>query len=232
MAIAEVAGQRAGVVYVNNVDSTTVAFPANVTAGNLLVVLGCVWKSGGNTGVTITDTRSTSYTVRWYQNSANTNFSIYLAFGIAPSSGACTVTIDPSDLGNSIEGAIDEFSGVADPPEDVNGGSTEGSSTTPADSLTTLTADALLLGVMGHASAGSPTLTPGAGYTQIGENEDSFELPFNGVFRIVTTAQAYTVDWITGASVAWEAATEAMKPSTPAAIVEEEYWLRPRRVVT
>src|SRR3990167_2053166 len=213
MAIAEVSGQRATGT-ASAVGSTTIAFPANVAAGDLLVVLGAVWASGGNTSIAVTDTRSTTYTVRKYQNSADTNYDTFIAFGIAPSAGACTVTIDPDNGSNYISASIDEFSGVADPPEDVNGGSTEGNSTTPADSLTTLTADALLLGVMGHASFLNPSLTPGAGYTQIGEYEDNQTIvAHNAVFRLVTTAQAHTIDWTVADAVLWEASSEAFKPA-------------------
>lgn len=216
MAIAEVGSgsQRATATTLNGGGSHTVAYPANVTSGNLLVVCGAYWQTVAPTSVTVTDSLSTSYTVVlgtvW-----DGNWRPFIAYGIAPSSGANTVTIDPQ--GTSLYGssAIDEFSGVdTGSPVDATNQVATGSSTTPAVSITTATADALLIGCVTGGIVAAGGLTPGASYTQIGELEDSAGTwDFNAVFRLATTATSYSVDWTKATSAGWSAITIAFKAS-------------------
>lgn len=218
-AIAEVgSGTQRACKSAANVDSTTQAFPGNVTAGNLLVVVGNNFHTGGST-VAISDSLGTSYTVM--ESNPYTDHASYIAYGIAPSSGANTVTINPTTTGNYIGVCQDEFSGVdTGSPLDVNGGVSTGTSTTAADSITTGTANALIIGVMGHRDpAGVVALTPGGSYTEIGEQQDaSNQEAYNAVFRIATTAQAYTVDWTIGSSQPWFVRTASFKEATASAV--------------
>jgi len=69
--IAEVSGQRAK-GQADDVVSASVAFPNNVTANNLLVAAGTVWRDLGGTTIAISDTRGTSYTVRTFVSTTNT----------------------------------------------------------------------------------------------------------------------------------------------------------------
>ncbi len=195
-----------------NVDSADLAYPGNVTANNLLVCAGANWRNTGAT-IAVSDTRGTSYTV--LSTTLATNITLFIAYGIAPSSGANTVTVDPTSTGNYPSFSCDEFSGVhTSTPLDVDGGSSTNTGTAVSDSLTTLTANALLIGVMTHSASMTYTLTPGGSYTQIGEVEDnSGSTAFNAVFRIVTTATSYDVDWTLGTSATWAAYTAAFKPA-------------------
>jgi len=196
-----------------NADSGTLAFPGSVTSGNLLVVSGANWKSGGSSvTVAVSDTRSTSYTVL---ETYDGEMTLFIAYGVASSSGACTVTVDPAGTANYFSYSIDEFTGQDATPLDVDGGSSNGTSTTPADSVTTATANDLIIGVMTQSTASSISLTPGGSYTEIGEEEDNGTYQgHNAVFRIVTTAQAYSVDWTMGSSQYWVAKTAAFKEAT------------------
>lgn len=209
MAIAEVGGgtQRATVEFAGA--PGTLAFPANVASGSLLIVAGgCYQGSAAPTAVVVTDTRSTSYTTILGAVLSGQSRG-FLAYGISPSAGACTVTVNPEGTSDTGSFSIDEFSGVVDPPLDVDGGSTTGTSTTPADALTTVTANDLLIGVMIHFSADT-ALAPTSG-TQIGEIESNANQCHAASFQVVTTAQAYTVSWSAGASVVWAATTAAFK---------------------
>src|SRR5262245_6651392 len=91
-AITEVAGQATMKNYSTAVGSGTQAFPTNVTSGNLIVVAG--FTGGGGTSVAVTDSRSTSYTV--LRATIAPSNQIFIAYGVAPTSGTCTVTVDPS----------------------------------------------------------------------------------------------------------------------------------------
>jgi|CXWL01.1.fsa_nt_gi hypothetical protein len=219
-AIAELSGQRATITECNNCDTLAVAYPGNVTVGDLLVIGGNTYDTNGTTDYTVTDTVGTNYTI--YACTALTespNATPFLAVGIAAASGANTVTVNPTidASANQIVFGIGEFSGTATVNIlDVNGGSSTGTSTAPADALTTVTANALILGVVGFQT--SAAVTPGGSYTQISENQTSLN-GFNLAYRITTTAQAYTVDWTLGASQAWSACTIGVKEPQPSGLM-------------
>ena len=204
MAITEVGGgtQRAS----TDSGATSLAYPGNVTSGSLLVVSGTTYLSTGNPSITgVTDTLGTSYTVVNGTVVANLEKRPFIAWGFAPSSGANTPAVTVT--GVMVLLAIDEFAGVAS--ADVNGGSSTGTSTTPSDAITPTATNALLVGAL--AADATSTVTVGSGFTQIGETEGN---PAAGVeFQIVTTAQAYTVDWTLGTSRDWSAQTYSFTPS-------------------
>lgn len=194
---------------VSTFNSTTLAYTSNVTSGNLLIIVGNNWRSGG-ASIAVSDTLGTSYTVKQNAFTNNTTFIIY---GIAPSSGANTITLDPTSSGNYAAFTIVEYSGVDTvTPLDVDGSTSTGTSTSASDSLTTTTADALIIGVMGFTTATTITLTPGGSYIQLGEYEDNNAIvAYNAVSRIATSATSYTVDWTMGSSDTWYAQTAAFK---------------------
>lgn len=199
-AIAEVGSgsQRATQSFSGN--SATLAYPANVASGSLVVVGGSCWTVGSATAsIGVTDTRSTSYTVK---SGTVGQLRVFIAYGITASGGANTVTVDPAGASSDCGFSIDEFSGVNATPLDVDDGMTNigNSAAAPSTSITTVAANALIIGVMSYDDTAT-TGTPGASYTQIGESETGVSSqPFNAEFRIVTTGTAYTVDWTQGAA--------------------------------
>ncbi len=225
MAIAEVgSGTQRATGSFSGVDSGTLAYPGNITSGSLLICSGGTYVGGTpNQTHTVTDTRSTPYSTLEgvAHNAFSGDYKNYIAYGIAASSGACTVTLNPSGAVAYGQFAIDEFSGVdTGTPLQVNGGETTATSTTCSDSITTTGTNALLIGTMSHHGGSNLTITPGGSYTQIGESENVAIYPYNVVFRIATTAQAYTVDWTIGSSIFnWgqtAAFSEASAGGTPA----------------
>lgn len=211
MAIAEVSGQRATATPSGENDSAAIAFPNNVTSGNLLIVGGAVWNDPANTSISVTDSLGTTYTTLLGTIHTGNRLRSFIAYGIAPSSGANTVTVNPNGSNTYMSFSIDEFSGVDSTPLDADGGTTTGTGTAIADSITTASANALIIGVCTHNVAGSPTLTPGGSYTQIGELELNDDTAHNAVFRIATTATSYSVDWTLGSSGSWSAQTASFK---------------------
>lgn len=207
MAFTEVgAGSQRATKFVAASDSTTLAFPANVVANNLLVVAGSAFAATQPTSIVVSDSLSSSYTVLYASGTR-----AFIAYALAASSGACTVTVNPQGTSADFSFSIDEFNANNAISLDVDGGVSSGTSTTPADDILTVTANDLLIGIMNHDSV-DQILTPGTNYTQIGESEDNTgQEAHNAEFRIVTTATTYTVDWTVGASVAWNARTAAFK---------------------
>lgn len=213
-------GSQRATVELANVASQDLAFPGNVVAGNLLIVVGAIFDSPtAPASCTVTDTRSTSYTVLL---SGATTFGsgeskCFIAYGIAPSSGACTVTVNPDGADAFGAFSIDEFNaslGWETPPLAVDGGSSTGSSTTPSDTLEVFTNSCLLIGTMFHVN-GTLTISPGTGYTQIGEVESVANHDVSNLFRVVSSAGIYTVDWTIASSAGWRAATAAFKEPSP-----------------
>src|SRR5262249_48226442 len=145
-------------------NATSLAYPANITSGDLLVVTGGLCGCASLPSVTVSDTRGTVYTVLLGCAVAITERT-FIAYGIATSSGADTVSI--STAGTQSNFAIDEFSGVNATPLDVDGGTGTGTGTTASNSITPTQTNDLIIGVTTNDGA-SPTITPGGSYTQIG----------------------------------------------------------------
>lgn len=209
-AITEVgSGSQRAQTSVNGVDSTTLAYPANVTSGNLLVCLGRAFNgTAAPTAISVTDTRGTTYTVKLVAEGAND--CQWIAYGIAPSSGANTVTVNPNNASDAFGFAIDEFTGVdTTTPLSVDGGTSTGTGTAVSDSLTTLNAGELVVGIMGHFG-GTPTITPSN--TQIGEQENNnTQEAFSAAFQIAGAAGSYSISWALGSSETWTATTLSFK---------------------
>jgi hypothetical protein len=219
---AEVAGQRA------TASGTTLAFPNNVTSGNLLVVLGADFLDpDGPTSVAVTDTLGTSYTVV-LSGEVGAGKKSFIAFGVAPSSGANTITVTPDPANTTYTFSIDEFSGPHATPASVDGDRTIAiNTTTVSDSITTIEENELILGVITFDDQVNPTITEGVDYTEIGANVGSGGTsgPHHAVFRIVTTAQAYTVDWSSSHILWWHAQTYSLKPAIAASTAQSQFLL-------
>ena len=207
--IAEVGAgsQRVNSTRVTAADSTTAVMPGNVTAGNWMACAGNIGdNTGGVTSVTVTDSVSTSYTsILGAEYSGNGRS--FIAYGQVPSTGANTVTVNPSGTNNFIQFGCDEFSATLPLVVDVDGASSTGSSTTPSDTITTVNSDTIIFGVaVGGTSA---AITPNDG-TQIAESQFAVTL-YNFIFSIVSSATTYTIDWTLGISQAWTAQTYSLK---------------------
>lgn len=220
-AISEVAAQRT----TGRSDfgsSLDIAFPLNVTAGNLLCVGGSF--NGGTTGLTVTisDTRSTSFSTYLYNGNDATNTYVYIACGKVAASAADTITITPS-ASAYIDAAIAEFSGQ-DPAQflDVDGGGATNTFnvSAPTIDITTGSDNALVLAAMTHP-APTDTLTEAATWTLVGEQEDnSCCSVFSFIFKVVGGAGLQTPNWTTpiNTSYSWYAYAISIKAAGPPAV--------------
>lgn len=219
-AITEVASMRASGEYTNVDFTAALAFPNNVTAGDLLIAAGTNWKGSSQT-IAVSGCSTTWTTIHGADRSgAGGIYRTWVAYGIAGVSGACTPTVDPGSTSNYGSYSLNAFRGSPSTPLDVDGGDSTGTGTTASDSITTGTANALIIGVMLHTdTAANRTLTAGGSYTQFGEIESVANAPHHAEFRIATTATAYTVDATIGTSVTWSMQTVSFKEATAAATV-------------
>lgn len=205
MGFAELSSQRAE-TRVSSDDPVPLAYPGSVTAGNLLIASGSTL--GTISG--ITDSVGSSWTVVQTSTYGSYGISLFIAYGIAGGSGANTVSVNLA-AGTFTSYAITEFSGVHATPLDANGGSSTGTSTTPSDSITTVAADALIIGVMNPDI--DTTIT--AGFTEFGEEEDwNNWTTYNAQFMVATSPGSYNMTWTLGSSSLWLAQTVSFAPAT------------------
>jgi hypothetical protein len=159
--IQETTSQRASAGVATDVDSLAVAFPANVAAGDLLVVSGAYW-SLYDVPLTVTDTRSTPYSVFLGPAVivAGGIAHTFIAQGIATSSGACTATVNPGGSLATIKAAVTTFKHAHTLlPLDVDGGRATDSGNTAAITLTTVQEQSAVLGAV--VTDGQPPLPIG-----------------------------------------------------------------------
>lgn len=192
-------------------NSTTLAFANNVGQGDLLVIGGTINENVSLTAVTATDTLSTSYTCLLGTLISGGGSYPFLCYGIAPAAGANTVTVNPDESSNLFDFAIDAFTGVS-PSAPLDGAlscSTAGSGPGALSiNHTTNSANALLLGI--YAQGTGDSTTPGATFTQIGENETSID-GFNFQFKVLAAAAGvHAVDW-SSINVAYSACSISFK---------------------
>lgn len=216
---AEVGGGSQRVTKLNGSGTTIdIVYPGNVSANSLLLIGCSFWSNPAATVTGATDTVSTSYAAAITGTLADGLSRVHLIYGKAPSSGANTVTVTFSQSGSGSCSA-DEFIGQHATPLDAAGTVSTGTSTAPSASVTSTVANDLIVGVMTQSGNASPTITPDAGWTQIGEEEvGTTDMPHSLIFKIVTTAQPYTPSWTLGASEPWGAIAAAFKPAVAGAV--------------
>lgn len=217
MAIAEVGSgsQRATARRIGaSASALTLAYPGNVAGGSLLVIGGSMFSSLGASISALTDTQTTSYSSIL---STAGNLRTFIGYGLAPSSGANTDSLTPTNS-SYIGYSIDEFSGVNATPLDVDGGSASGTSSAPSRAITTLVAGALIVAAL--YKSGTSTITPDAGWTQIGEEEDdNTYIGHSLIYQIAGAAGSYTASWTLSGSESWLVQVVSFAPATGASFI-------------
>lgn len=226
MAIAEVSGQKTNTIRQSAVATATVAFPNPVALDSLVVMVGGVWNANTVTSITVTKSSGGGAVAGGFTTIFGSTGVTYaggtahefIAYGIVTTAGTLTLQVATSDgtANNYYACGIDEFSGVdTSTPLDVNGGEATGSSAGSfTDTITTATSNDLVIGVL-IADHSMSNLTPGAGYTQIDEDEVGVQQPFGAEFKVVTTATTYNVDWtLTEGAINFACVDAAFKEAT------------------
>ena len=150
-----------------------VAFPSNVTAGNLLLCLMVGAESAPAGTGPVTDTRGNTWSAIGTAD-ATSGFWIHGFYCIANGSGANTCTSHMNGGYSSYHAVlVAEYSGIASTnPLDVENKAT-GSGTGPTVSITTTNANDLVIGWETDTSSTNITITEGSGYTMRQEYEDA-----------------------------------------------------------
>jgi hypothetical protein len=208
MAIAELTGQR------NTVSgSATNAYPGNVTIGSLLVAC-FAGPSSLLSGVTASGAGSPT-ALGQIQLVIASN-SVYLAWGIAAATGACTFALTGLTTPSS---TVTEFTGASAVAQLPLPTFARATSTAPAVAMPGVPTGALVLGVMTYGST-TTTITPdtGAGWVQCGEYETyASNYPHSLIHQVTGSSGTFTPTWTLGASRSWGALSVVLLPPTVAA---------------
>lgn len=213
---AEISSRRGSTAGNTAEDYRGIVLGSAVAVGDFCVAIGAVFGTSPD-AITVTDDVGTTYSV-FTDGNFTSNVTAYIATGTVTTAGTNTIWIDPV-TDSYISGAATCFSGADTSPLDVGAtGTFQTGVTNPSASITTTTANDLILALLVNSGSGSPTITPNASYTEIGETEDgACCATYSAVFRIVTTATSYTVDWTLSAANNTGVYPAAYKPSTAVA---------------
>jgi len=193
-----------------NVTSTTLAYTANVTAGNLLVAFwACFSPSSGVGHVQApTDTKGNTWTQVTAISNADSETSCQMFYAIANGSGADTLTFTVSGAASGfLFCAIAEFSGIvaASPLDKTAAGTGSGTAVSSGSTAALAQADELVLGGMCWSGT-STTATETGGATLIAESEDNATVQAGSfTFKVVAATTAVSATWTIGATQAWAA---------------------------
>lgn len=181
-----------------------------VTAGNLLICGGSAWNGSSMTAVTATDSVGTTYSgIMGAVKPSGIPDRPWVVYGIAGGTGANTATINLNG-GTYSSATCIEVSGNHASPLDVDGGSSTGTSTTPADSVTTSAADTIVVGVMTVNGGAAFAPDTGAGWIEAGEIESTSNSPSSMIYQIFSSAGAKTPTWTTS-NDPWSAMSVSFK---------------------
>lgn len=226
MAIAEVgSGSQRDTGSAAGTGAADIVYPADVTSGNFGVIAGGIWNTGAGIGSVTTAKNAGTATigsVTTILGSTGTAWAggtgkAFISYFPITGNGSLTMRVT-TDIGSDyINIAGDEFSGVNATPLDVDGGEATGTSDGATDTITTVTANDLIVGAI-VVNTAVVSFNPGTGYTQIGSDNTASIQSYAVEFRIVGGAATYNVDWGSfGGSDSWAMVNAAFKETSVAA---------------
>jgi hypothetical protein len=208
--------------------TSSTTFSSNVTAGNLIVVsVGADIKNNAGNGIP-KDTRGTVYkyigqhTIIPNSNTATSQVAMYA--GIAPSTGACTVTPGFSLLANvSIIAEYHNAQAFMDNSAITTG---TGTGTITSSSLTTLAPNELLYS---DATAFSSSTTTSINAPFTTDRSAALGI-FDAGYNLSTTVTGYTSSYTLNQSDQWAIILAAFRPTIPSVLPPAGTKRRPSQV--
>ena len=197
-------------------DFITVSFASLPTVGNYVIVVAA---TDGNSIATdaITDNQGNTYTQDASAPGSSAECAIHRS-KITASAGTFTVKLNPVGTAAFQDLAIMEYAASAfDSTALVNKTfiGTETTTATPTTASGATTAQCTIIGGVTH-SGGTQTITPGATYTQILEDENATNMPINVESKSVA-AGTYTADWTLASATNSQTVAVAYKEASAAA---------------
>lgn len=200
--------------YGNSAAPQTLAFPADVTAGNLLVVGVATYNPGVT--VAVTDSQGNTYTqaVGYATSTEAGGVRASQWYAIAGSTGPNTVTVSPSASAYSAIHLL-ERSGV-DTADPFNAGSTGTGTGTAADcgSVPVAQADSLVVVLVADNAGGSRTWTAGTGFDLRTQQPNGSSFVASATEDDLSVGAAVNGTITLSTSAAWAAIGASYNPAT------------------
>ncbi len=171
----------------------SVSCTVSVTSGNTVIFMGIYNQSGRGGGFNTTGCGDNKSNVYHLVQTIDNNGGIKMCYAPVTTTASTTFTWTNS-VGNDDCGiVVIEFSGVitTSPPLDQTKVST--TNATSATTYATTTADQVV--VTGYRIQASGTLTCGAGYTQIAEDESWFRVSYSTCYKIISATGTQQMNW-------------------------------------
>lgn len=237
MAITVDAAQNGG-TFVDGGTSVARAFPNNLTAGRMIVMVCAVWDNGGTFGPFVagncTKTAGTAtigaveLAVEEIRNTGTTfDISIGIWTALVTGSGSCTMTVGTFPAGSFGWLALMEVSSdVGWDASRLEASSTGvGNSTTPDSGNASSADEAVFVGAFVGNWPTNSTITPDGAFTTCFESEDgTTHQPGSAIYRVVTSDTTDSASWTNAASDHWAAALAVFKEAAATAIpVRSQY---------
>jgi phosphatidylinositol-3-phosphatase len=198
--------------------SLRASFPANTTAGDLIVV-AVSWDTSGGAQPSVSDSQGNSYSMA--TNGNNTALQQGLAIFYAPKvkGGADTVTLGVSVSASYLRLNIQEYTGIAT-TNPVDGtvqnidpkGTSAPNGVTSGNGATTLSGDLIFGAVMGD-SGNNTTITAGTGATQRAVADNGAVDPLASEDLIQTSAGSAAATFTFSVAGSYQAQMVAFKPA-------------------
>jgi hypothetical protein len=171
-------------------NALTVAFSSSVTAGNAIVV-GVYSGNGGGQSITFTDSQGNAFTTAASVSLATDDDTIAVGCAIAGSTGSDTITFHTA--GGASRGTAYEFSGVTC-TQDVTAKSsnTTGATSCNSGSMTTSTANDLLIGFCGTDGTQTTAIAGGSGWSNVLNASNGGSVFLMSESRTATTPGPFT----------------------------------------
>jgi len=192
----------------SSVPSLSQAFPANNTAGNLIVVF--VRASTTSQTVTVTDTAGNTYAVAVSQSQTTDGHQIRIFYATSAVSSPNTVTATFSATNNHPWLAVFEVAGVSGLDQTAHA---QGSGTSPNTGLTatTTSSNELVFAGLGEVNNSTATATAGAGFQILLQDAPPNTSRAATEGQIVSVSGQYAGTFSLSASTNWSAVVAIFK---------------------
>lgn len=226
MTIARVSGQVNSGFADNTGSGITVAFPGDVTAGNLVVVWGIrfttasdAWIAADCTKSAGTATIDTPLMHRQSNLAASNDCAVGIFSAIVTGSGSLTMALGGAAAGSYHFMIVREYSSSigwdASREEATNAAiNTTGA---PSSGDATSAGEALFVGGVATSTAATTTHTEDGAWTLVAEQEDGAHMTGSAIDRIVTNATT-AANWTAPNTLPWAAAVAVLKEAVAGGI--------------
>ena len=174
-------------------NTETLSFPGSVTAGNAIVLFVSRYQANIDASQVNSALGLTYVLEKHLQRGGTGDERVALLVAYNITGGTETISLDASGSGTTLVAA--EYSGVLTAAALDDSSSQSGSGAPNSSDSTSSTSDALAVGAFTHANAAA-AFAPGAGWTEVAEEEDNnSNQALGAVERVISSSGDYAATW-------------------------------------